>query len=648
MALRLRRGTNAGRLGITPVEGELIYTTDTKTVYVGDGVTVGGNAVSGGGGGGATDINSLTDVTIISPTNGQVLKYNGTAWVNGTDDTGGGATDINSLTDVTITSPTNGQVLKYNGTAWVNGTDATGGGGSGATYEISAETATGGANLRLTGSDLTTDDVKLAEGTGITITRTDANTITIQSTVVAPEVLADLADTNVATPTLNDVLKWDGISWSSSTLEINDMNNVNLSGQVTGELLKYDGTNWVNANAALSELSDISIIGTPSAGQVLEYNGTNWVNTTPSALVTSVAGSTGAVTLDTSDVSEHPSALYYTDGRVNTRLNTLLGNGTHTGINYNYNAGTDSLSLTVSYPSLDTNAVLDVVGSWLLASTQTGISYTYNSTTNALTSTVNFPTLSSANLSDFDVDAPEVITTGEFLRWNATTDKWENSTLTLPEVVDDLTPQLGGNLNLNNKDITGTGNINIVGDSTIGGQVYIGTSTEGYAGGLFIYNTNQGVYGTQPGIINVENYYNAANGTPFMNFFRGRGTPAVPIGVTLGDFISGFRFIAGGSDPTQLPQPAVVVAAGTDPNGSLKTDNAPGTFGIQIRNNSGTLSNAISYDMNGLMRVAPNTAVAGPSSGDVDTSAVVGYLKIKISSSPTSTVYAIPYYAIRP
>ena len=44
MALQVRRGTNAERLGITPSEGELIYTTDTKQIYVGDGTTAGGNA----------------------------------------------------------------------------------------------------------------------------------------------------------------------------------------------------------------------------------------------------------------------------------------------------------------------------------------------------------------------------------------------------------------------------------------------------------------------------------------------------------------------------------------------------------------------------------------------------------------------------
>lgn len=47
MALRIRRGTDAERQTITPAVGELIYTTDTKLVYVGDGLTVGGTLVSG-------------------------------------------------------------------------------------------------------------------------------------------------------------------------------------------------------------------------------------------------------------------------------------------------------------------------------------------------------------------------------------------------------------------------------------------------------------------------------------------------------------------------------------------------------------------------------------------------------------------------
>ena len=39
------------------------------------------------------------------------------------------AASINALSDVVITAPSTGQVLKYNGTNWINDTDATGGGG---------------------------------------------------------------------------------------------------------------------------------------------------------------------------------------------------------------------------------------------------------------------------------------------------------------------------------------------------------------------------------------------------------------------------------------------------------------------------------------------------------------------------------------
>lgn len=49
MALLLRRGLEADRLSFIPLEGELIYVTDTKLIYVGDGITPGGILVAGGG-----------------------------------------------------------------------------------------------------------------------------------------------------------------------------------------------------------------------------------------------------------------------------------------------------------------------------------------------------------------------------------------------------------------------------------------------------------------------------------------------------------------------------------------------------------------------------------------------------------------------
>lgn len=77
MALRLRRGTDAERQLITPAEGELIYTTDTKSVYIGDGTTVGGIIISG-----EIGLGDLAEVDLSTPpTVGQVLKWDGTQFV---------------------------------------------------------------------------------------------------------------------------------------------------------------------------------------------------------------------------------------------------------------------------------------------------------------------------------------------------------------------------------------------------------------------------------------------------------------------------------------------------------------------------------------------------------------------------------------
>lgn len=138
MALRLRQGLASDRLSITPASGELIYTTDTKELYVGDGTTAGGNSISGAI---PVTINSLSDVVISSATTGQVLKFDGTNWVNGTDATGAGSTNLDGLTDVVITSATTGQILKYDGANWINAAE-TGGGGSMTSFSITGDDST--------------------------------------------------------------------------------------------------------------------------------------------------------------------------------------------------------------------------------------------------------------------------------------------------------------------------------------------------------------------------------------------------------------------------------------------------------------------------------------------------------------------------
>ena len=79
MSLRIRRGTDAERQTVTFLEGELVYTTDTKKVFIGDGATLGGVSVDSTTG----SINNLTDVNTAGVQIGQILQWNGSSFVPG-------------------------------------------------------------------------------------------------------------------------------------------------------------------------------------------------------------------------------------------------------------------------------------------------------------------------------------------------------------------------------------------------------------------------------------------------------------------------------------------------------------------------------------------------------------------------------------
>ena len=123
-------GTNTITLPSTT--GTVITTGDTGTVtdamlagsisngkLTNSSITINGTSVSLGGTR-TINLSELGTVSITSPTNGQVLSYNGTNWVNSTGGGGGGASALDDLTDVVITSPVTNHILKYNGTNWVN------------------------------------------------------------------------------------------------------------------------------------------------------------------------------------------------------------------------------------------------------------------------------------------------------------------------------------------------------------------------------------------------------------------------------------------------------------------------------------------------------------------------------------------------
>lgn len=81
MSFQIKRGTNSQRLGYTAASGELIYATDTKILYVGDGTTPGGVTVgtvaSVGASAGVSSINGLSGAVVFSAGSGLTLTLSG-------------------------------------------------------------------------------------------------------------------------------------------------------------------------------------------------------------------------------------------------------------------------------------------------------------------------------------------------------------------------------------------------------------------------------------------------------------------------------------------------------------------------------------------------------------------------------------------
>jgi plastocyanin len=116
-------GASANTFGTIAVSGQNSIvadgTTDTLTLVAGSNITITTDASTdeitiAASGGGASALADLTNVTLSSPTTGQVLKYDGAEWVNSDDATSGAGTFI-SLSDTPSSFGSAGQILRING-----------------------------------------------------------------------------------------------------------------------------------------------------------------------------------------------------------------------------------------------------------------------------------------------------------------------------------------------------------------------------------------------------------------------------------------------------------------------------------------------------------------------------------------------------
>jgi hypothetical protein len=125
--------------------------------------------------------------------------------------------NVNAIIDMfDITAPSDGEILKYNvsNTRFELASDAD----LNTTYTISAEADGANANLRLTGSDSSTDDIQLVAGTNITLTVDSAGAVTIDAaggsggiTTVTPGVNIDVTEDSAGGVTVSLESVVDGI-----------------------------------------------------------------------------------------------------------------------------------------------------------------------------------------------------------------------------------------------------------------------------------------------------------------------------------------------------------------------------------------------------------------------------------------------------
>lgn len=265
MSLKLRRGTNAERITITPAEGEVIYTTDTKKLFAGDGVTPGGNVVSG--------INGLIEDP--SPQLGTDLDLN--------------TNDITGTGNITIS----GQIT---GTAILADT----------VESVEVLTAQGGIVGDLTGSVFGDDSILLVDGVNSTLN-------------LSTNTLNEISDVGVdyAAVQNNQALMWNSAlsKWVAGDVNMGEtftgtvignvqgdltgtvIGNVigslsgnvigSLDGDMIGSVLGEDSTVLVNSitnsinlnNNSINDLADVIAIA-PSDDDIIYFNQANnlWQN----------------------------------------------------------------------------------------------------------------------------------------------------------------------------------------------------------------------------------------------------------------------------------------------------------------------------------------------------------------------------------
>ena len=105
------------------------------------------------------------------------------------------------------------------------------------------------------------------------------------ATDLASASLGDLGDVTMGTgadaPASNDFLRYNGVVWENSSINLGMLTNVSTSLPSSNDILQYDGSEWVPTDLSTS-IPTLGSIGNvspnPDTDDVLQYNGTTWLH----------------------------------------------------------------------------------------------------------------------------------------------------------------------------------------------------------------------------------------------------------------------------------------------------------------------------------------------------------------------------------
>ena len=342
---------------------------------------------------------------------------------------GSGASALADLSDVTLTAPVSGQVLKYNGVNWYNGTDESGTGGGASSNSFSTIEVAGQSSIV---ADSSTDTLTLVAGPNITLTtNAGGDTITISASSSggggASGVSAGVANRLAYYPSTGSVVSdtGNGLSWNGEFLQIlgtlyatgqksylrahwGTLNDLNIEApantwrgmvayaQDTGKLYYASAGVWNR----LANYADIPT--SANAFGTIQIDGQdNVVADSTSDTITFIAGVGMTITTNAAnDTITFASSGGGGGGGITTEdaqdaSASMFTGGTHTGIAFSYNDSNNTINATVTATAgiYTDEQAQDAAAGILTTGTHSGITFTYNDLANTLNATVSYPTM---------------------------------------------------------------------------------------------------------------------------------------------------------------------------------------------------------------------------------------------------------------